>query len=135
MSAARGAPYADEDIERGVGRRPGRGARPRRGRGRAEPQGLAQGKGTSMNATKGMAVEEVRRMAQMLADASEEITRIKDELTAGLAEVDWTGPDADRFRSQWEGEMVPALQEISQSVGELGTTAESNAAQQDAASS
>lgn len=87
-----------------------------------------------MNATKGMAVEEVRRMAQMLSDAAEEITRIKEELTAGLEEVDWTGPDADRFRSQWEGEMVPALQDISQSVGELGTKADANASQQETAS-
>lgn len=88
-----------------------------------------------MNATKGMAVDEVRKMAKQLADAAEEIDRIKEELTNGLEEVDWTGPDADRFRSQWQGEMVPALQSISQAVGELGTTAESNASQQDAASS
>lgn len=87
-----------------------------------------------MNATKGMAVEEVRRMAGMLSDAAEEITRISDELTQGLEEVDWTGPDADRFRGQWESEMVQSLQEISQTVAEMGQTAERNAAEQDAAS-
>lgn len=88
-----------------------------------------------MNATKGMAVEEVRRMAGMLTDAAEEITRIKDELTAGLEEVDWTGPDADRFRGEWNSEMVQSLQEIAQAVSEMGETAQRNASEQDAASS
>ncbi|MGO1225932.1 MAG: WXG100 family type VII secretion target [Brachybacterium sp.] len=88
-----------------------------------------------MNATKGMNVEEVRRMSAQLRDAAEEITRIEQELTSGLEEVDWTGPDADRFRSQWSGEMVPALQQIMNSVNDLGDTADRNAAEQDATSS
>lgn len=88
-----------------------------------------------MSATKGMNVEEVRRMATQLRDAAEEITRIEQELTSGLEEVDWTGPDADRFRGEWSGEMVPALQQVMTAVQELGQTADSNAAEQEAASS
>lgn len=88
-----------------------------------------------MNATKGMNVEEVRRMSAQLRDAAEEITRIEQELTTGLAEVDWTGPDADRFRGQWSGEMVPALQQIMNAVNDLGDSADRNAAEQDATSS
>ncbi|MCW1806495.1 WXG100 family type VII secretion target [Brachybacterium squillarum] len=88
-----------------------------------------------MNATQGMNVEEVRRMANQLRDAAEEITRIEQELTSGLEEVDWTGPDADRFRGEWSGEMVPALQQVMKAVAELGQTADSNAAEQEATSS
>ena len=88
-----------------------------------------------MNATQGMNVEEVRRMANQLRDAAEEITRIEQELTSGLEEVDWTGPDADRFRGDWSGEMVPALQQVMKAVEELGQTADSNAAEQEATSS
>ncbi|PMC74396.1 MULTISPECIES: WXG100 family type VII secretion target [unclassified Brachybacterium] len=88
-----------------------------------------------MNAIKGMNVEEVRRMSAQLRDAAEEITRIEQELTSGLEEVDWTGPDADRFRGQWSGEMVPALQQIMQAVNDLGETADRNAAEQEATSS
>ncbi|GAB4095581.1 WXG100 family type VII secretion target [Brachybacterium sp. NBEC-018] len=88
-----------------------------------------------MNATQGMNVEEVRRMANQLRDAAEEITRIEQELTSGLEEVDWTGPDADRFRGEWSGEMVPALQQVMKAVEELGQTADSNAAEQEATSS
>lgn len=87
-----------------------------------------------VNATKGMNVEEVRRMSGQLREAADEITRIEQELTSGLEGVDWTGPDADRFRGQWSGEMVPALQQIMNSVHELGATADRNAAEQDAAS-
>lgn len=88
-----------------------------------------------MNALKGMNVEEVRGMARQLRDAAEEITRIEQELTSGLEGVDWTGPDADRFRGQWAGEMVPALQQIMNSVNELGDSADRNAAEQEATSS
>lgn len=88
-----------------------------------------------MNATKGMNVEEVRRMSVQLREASEEIARIEQELTSGLEGVDWTGPDADRFRGQWSGEMIPALQQIMTSVQELGDTADRNAAEQDGTSS
>ncbi|HJF50912.1 WXG100 family type VII secretion target [Brachybacterium paraconglomeratum] len=88
-----------------------------------------------MNATKGMNVDEVKRMSGQLRDAAEEITRIEQELTRGLEDVDWTGPDADRFRGQWSGEMVPALQQIMNAVNELGDTADRNAAEQEATSS
>ena len=88
-----------------------------------------------MNATKGMNVDEVKRMSGQLRDAAEEITRIEQELTRGLEDVDWTGPDADRFRGQWSGEMVPALQQIMNAVNELGDTADRNAAELEATSS
>ena len=74
-------------------------------------------------------------MSAQLRDAAEEITRIEQELTTGLEEVDWTGPDADRFRGQWSGEMVPALQQIMNAVNDLGDSADRNAAEQDATSS
>ncbi|ATG51510.1 hypothetical protein CFK38_08175 [Brachybacterium vulturis] len=88
-----------------------------------------------MNATKGMNVEEVRRMSAQLHDAAEEITRIERELTSGLGDVDWTGPDADQFRGQWQSEMVPALQQIMNSVSELGDSADHHASEQESTSS
>lgn len=88
-----------------------------------------------MNATQGMNVEEVKRMSAQLREAAEEITRIEQELTNGLADVDWTGPDAERFRGQWQSEMVPALQQIMNSVNELGDTADRNASEQQSTSS
>lgn len=87
-----------------------------------------------MNATQGMNVEEVKRMSAQLREAAEEITRIEQELTNGLAEVVWTGPDAERFRGQWQSEMVP-LQQIKNSVNELGDAADRNASEQQSTSS
>lgn len=74
-------------------------------------------------------------MASQLRDAAEEITRIEQELTSGLEDVDWTGPDADRFRGQWSGEMVPALQQVMTAVTDLGDSADRNAAEQETTSS
>src|SRR5699024_10074624 len=94
------------------------------------------GRGTrTVNATKGMNVEEVRRMPAQLRDAAEEITRIEQELTSGLADVDWTGPDADRFSGQLQSEMDAALQQIMNPLYELGQSAERNASQQECTSS
>src|SRR5690625_7495925 len=73
-------------------------------------------------------------MAGQLREAAEEITRIEQELTSGLEGVDWTGPDADRFRGQWSGEMIPALHQIVSAVNDLGDSAERNAAEQEATS-
>src|SRR5690625_5563974 len=73
-------------------------------------------------------------MAGQLREAAEEITRIEQELTSGLEGVDWTGPDADRFRGQWSGEMIPALHQIMSAVNDLGDSAERNAAEQEATS-
>ncbi len=87
-----------------------------------------------MNATLGMNVEEVRRMSAQLREAAEEIARIEQELTSGLEEVFWSGPDADRFRGQWSGEMVPALQQIKNSVDQLAASAEHEAGEQQAIS-
>lgn len=83
-----------------------------------------------MNATLGMNVEEVRRMSAQLREAAEEIGRIEQDLTAGLEDVDWTGPDAQRFRGQWAGEMVPALQQVKNAVLELSDSAERDAEEQ-----
>lgn len=88
-----------------------------------------------MNATKGMNVDEVRRMVTELREAAQEISRIQQDLTAGLDGVDWTGPDADRFRGQWNGEMVPALQQIQSAVDGLGDDAERNIGEQERTSS
>lgn len=73
-------------------------------------------------------------MAVQLREAADEITRIQQELTDGLEGVDWTGPDADRFRGQWSGEMIPALHQIMGAVNDLGDSAERNAAEQETAS-
>ena len=83
-----------------------------------------------MNATLGMNVEEVRRMSAQLREAAEEIGRIEQDLTSGLEDVDWTGPDAERFRGQWAGEMVPALQQVKSAVLELSDSAERDAEEQ-----
>ena len=58
-----------------------------------------------MNATKGMNVDEVKRVSGQLRAAAEEITRIEQELTRGLGDVDWTGPDAaeQEAPSSWGG--------------------------------
>lgn len=88
-----------------------------------------------MNSVQGMAVDEVRKMAAQLGQAATEIDRIQKELTQGLTDVDWTGPDADKFRQHWQSEMVPALHQIASTAHDLQQTASQNANEQAATSS
>lgn len=73
-------------------------------------------------------------MSAQLRDAADEVMRLEQELTGGLADVFWSGPDADRFRGMWSGEMVPALHQVADAVTQLSQQADLNAAEQDAAS-
>lgn len=82
-----------------------------------------------------MDVDAVRRMAQQMSKAAEEVKKLETDLTHRLQEVDWHGPDADQFRGKWSSEMVPALQAITRSVEDLKGKAEKNLREQEATSS
>ncbi|PWH05045.1 hypothetical protein DEO23_15500 [Brachybacterium endophyticum] len=82
-----------------------------------------------------MDVEQVQQIAKQLSDAAEDITTIEKDLTSGLRDVDWEGPDADDFRGTWESDVVPALQQIMKAVEALGSSAAKNASEQAAVSS
>lgn len=83
----------------------------------------------------GMDVEAVRALAAQLGEARQEIAQLGDELTAQLEGVDWTGPDATGFRSSWQGELKPLIDELALAVGRLGEDAAAQAAQQASTSS
>ena len=65
--------------------------------------------------------------AQMIAQATQQIS-------AQVNSTWWKGPDADKFRSEWNGQHVAALAKVSQALQEAGKQASRNATEQESAS-
>lgn len=86
------------------------------------------------NGMEGMDVAAVTALASELNVAGEEIRSMGTSLTSHLEGTFWEGDDATAFRSNWDGELMPLLQQIATSVSELGTEAERQAAGQSATS-
>jgi hypothetical protein len=82
----------------------------------------------------GMDIEGVRSLARQLQQKADEIEQIKAHLTSALNGAQWVGPDQQRFKSDWEGNSVPALSRVSESLRSASQAAEQNAQQQEQAS-
>lgn len=63
-----------------------------------------------------------------------DIEKQKSMLTKILQGTDWKGPDADKFRSEWNGQHAAALAKGAQALEEAGKQASRNATQQEEAS-
>lgn len=83
---------------------------------------------------KGMDVQAVRSTAAALRAAADEFEAVGQELAQSLDEVDWSGPDAVRFRSRWTTEIGPQIQRMRDAAHELSLTALRDAAEQEAVS-
>ena len=51
-----------------------------------------------------------------------------------LEGTDWKGPDAEKFRSEWDGQHVAALAKVAEALHEAGKQASRNATEQQSAS-
>lgn len=81
----------------------------------------------------GMNIEEVRTLARQLQDRAGQIDQIMTQLTGQLGSTEWRGPDADRFRSEWDSHHRQALHRVSEALRSASQAANTNAAQQEQA--
>ena len=49
------------------------------------------------------------------------VTDLESRITSVLGGTEWTGPAADRFRSDWDGQFRPALQKLTMALRENAT--------------
>jgi hypothetical protein len=83
----------------------------------------------------GADVDQLKALGSKLQAGSQEIDNQKSMLTKVLAGTQWMGPDAEKFRGQWNSEHVAALTRVSQALQEAGQQAVRNATDQQSASS
>lgn len=80
---------------------------------------------------KGMDTDAVRQLAATMNQAKDQIQHLQQQLTTQLQNVNWIGPDREQFVSDWQGQHVPSLQNIIQSIETAAQRATQNATDQD----
>jgi uncharacterized protein YukE len=78
----------------------------------------------------GANVDELKGLGVELTNRSGDIKNILGQLNGKLNSTNWQGPDADRFRSAWTSQHVPALNRVISELNQAGVDAKKNAEQQ-----
>ena len=85
-------------------------------------------------AMSGMDVGEVKKFATLAKQKATELDEISARLKTKLAAVDWTGPDATRFKDEWTKTHAKNLKAIADGLEQVAKSATANANQQENAS-
>jgi uncharacterized protein YukE len=83
----------------------------------------------------GMDVDQIRTLGNQMQQKADEIKQIAQAISSQLQSAQWMGPDAERFRSDWQGQHVTALNNVAEAVRGAGQSALNNATEQEATSS
>lgn len=87
-----------------------------------------------MSSFYGMDISAVRQLATQFDAKAGEIEQISTLLSSTLQGTQWEGPDATRFRDDWQSQHVTALRTVADALREASRAATSNAQQQEQAS-
>jgi uncharacterized protein YukE len=82
----------------------------------------------------GLDVEQVRSLSKQLNTQSQQVQQILTTLTSALQSVQWTGPDADGFRNDWNGQHTASLKQVIAALEDASQKAAKNASDQEATS-
>ncbi|MDN4521279.1 WXG100 family type VII secretion target [Mycolicibacterium austroafricanum] len=83
----------------------------------------------------GADVAQLQQLSGQLNAKAGDIQSIVSQLTSAINSVDWRGPDAERFKSDWQGQHVAQLKQVINALQAASQRAMQNAQQQEAASS
>lgn len=79
----------------------------------------------------GLDVEQVRQLSSRLNSEAQSIQQILSTLTNQLNNTQWTGPDAEHFRSDWNGSHTAALKSVINALQDASSKASQNASAQE----
>lgn len=65
-----------------------------------------------MSTVYGMDIQAGRDLATQMDNDGTTIEELTARLTSLLEQTPWFGPDADRFKSDWNGQYVPSLRQV-----------------------
>lgn len=82
----------------------------------------------------GQDIDQVRQLAGQLNAKAGDIESVISQLTSAVNSVQWMGPDAERFRSDWQGQHVPQLRQVVSALQNASQHATRNANEQQQAS-
>ena len=79
----------------------------------------------------GADVQQLRDLGKQLQSGATDIETQKSKLNQLLNTTDWKGPDADKFRGEWDSNHMTQLTRVAEALKEAGQKAGKNADQQD----
>jgi len=82
----------------------------------------------------GQDIEQVRQLATQLNAKASDIESVISQLTSAVNSVQWMGPDAERFKADWQGQHVPQLKQVVSALQNASQNANRNASEQQQAS-
>jgi uncharacterized protein YukE len=82
----------------------------------------------------GADIEQVQQLSNQLNAKANEIENVISQLSSAISSVNWMGPDADRFRSDWQGQHVAQLKQVVSALQAASQNARRNAQEQQTAS-
>lgn len=82
----------------------------------------------------GQDIEQVRQLGTQLNSKASDIEGVISQLTSAVNSVQWMGPDAERFKSDWQGQHVPQLRQVVSALQKASQDASRNASEQQQAS-
>ncbi|MEZ2372548.1 MULTISPECIES: WXG100 family type VII secretion target [Arthrobacter] len=82
----------------------------------------------------GADVQQLRALGKKLEAGAQTIDEQRNQLTSALNGVQWMGPDADKFKNEWQSQHVPALNKVAEALRTAGKNAAKNAQEQETAS-
>ena len=83
---------------------------------------------------RGMDTESVQTLSADLRDAGARVQELSARLAGRLADTEWIGQDAGRFRDDWESRLRPTLEEAQGALDIAATIADGHVRNQTAAS-
>jgi uncharacterized protein YukE len=82
----------------------------------------------------GQDVAEVQKLATQLSSKASEIQSIISQLSSQISSVNWQGPDATKFRSEWQSSHTAKLKAVVDALNQASQSAKKNAQDQQSAS-
>jgi WXG100 family type VII secretion target len=64
----------------------------------------------------GGSIDEMQQLRAALEREAQTVAQVAGNVTNQVNGTTWTGPAADRFRAQWEGEFRPVLTQLQQAL-------------------
>lgn len=79
--------------------------------------------------------EQMRTLAKTFDQVASRLEAIGSEVSGRLSATPWTGPDAERYRSQWQGQSMAKVRSVVSALREASASLQRNASEQETVSS
>lgn len=77
-----------------------------------------------MGGYKGLNPEDMRELVALLKSKSNKIEEIAQTLGAKVKSTTWDGPDAEKFKGDWDGDLSARLKKVANALEQIGQTAQ-----------